>query len=269
MTDQTAQDGAAEPVIEPVIADQGAATDQATETGAEATAAAAPTEGAEDPDKPKRTPWWEKRLSEVTGQRREAERERDAMRAERDAYKAVADGQAAPTDGTAPKPPVAPQRAFTEADVERRAQEIAQATEFNHRANAIAEAARAAHPDFDAVRDRFVANLGEAVQARPDFLEAVVELPQGAEVFYALAKDPDRAAEVLQMPPMKMALELARMNEQFGKPAGKQVSSAPPPITPIEASRTTKPFDPADPAVDMATWMREMDKIDAAKRQRA
>lgn len=259
MTDQTVSQDEGTP--EPVLAPETDASAEQTITQSEETAPAGETTAEE---KPKRDPWWKDRIDKATAQKHAAERRSAELEAQVEAYRALLP-DAVDENG---KPKALPPKAYTEADVDRLADQKAAARVFNDRANAVADAARQAHADFDTVRQNFVQNFGEELQSRPDFLEAVLELPNGGEVYYELAKDMDKAADVLRMGAVPMALELARMSDRLAKPAGKTVSTAPAPIEPVDGQRATKSFDPSDPSVSMDEWVRYMDERDAKKRQR-
>lgn len=193
-------------------------------------------------DKPK--PWVQKRFDAMTKARREAERRaEDAERrlAEFEARSQQARGEEPPgelPDALKSLSPAQLQQAL-EAEADRRAtakaSQIATEREFAAACNRVFEEGTKAFGDgFVRARDTLVQNFGEVIQARPDFLQAVTELPNGHEVFHALGRNLDEADRILSLPPVKMAMELSRMSEKVGKKPAPVVSKAPAPVTRVE-----------------------------------
>ena len=99
---------------------------------------------------------------------------------------------------------------------------------FNEACNAVATKGRAEYEDFDdAVKALNAVGYGN----RPDALGAIAQLPDGHRVYRTLASDLDNAARILALPPMAMAVELARMS--IGAPAPASLPPAQPaaPVT--------------------------------------
>jgi hypothetical protein len=101
----------------------------------------------------------------------------------------------------------------------------------------------AAYPDFRAV-------VGASTVDFPlDMLKAIVSLPHAEHVEYALAKDPDLAQRIAQIPDgLTLGLELAKLMPSGARvtpasqPPGVRISQAPPPVEPVGAgSRTASP----------------------------
>lgn len=179
------------------------------------------------------------RIAELTRLRREAERERDYYR-----QLATAGMQQQPEGQQAeaqPKPP-----GLTEAEIERRAAELVARREVEAKAAEFRSKAAAEVPDFDA-KCNLLADLGAS--ERPDFVQAVMTIPNGHQIVAKLADDPNEALRVLSLPPIPMALELARMASIPAAP--KPVSSAPPPIKPIDSAGKG---DPDPESMTMAQW---------------
>lgn len=77
--------------------------------------------------------------------------------------------------------------------------------------------------------------FGEELRARPDFLEAVTDLDNAAAVYHDLASDPDKMEAVLNLPPHKMGMELARISAKLTQaPKPKPISKVPAPIKPLD-----------------------------------
>lgn len=237
--DDQVQNGAVTPATE--IADQG---DQQAQQATDQQ----PTE-TQDPQQPKRQPWYERRIDEVTRARREAERERDALRA-------MIERQASQPDQAAQAQPQA-------ADPYELAKQIAHQQTLNEAANRTYEAGKA---EFGADFDAAVSTLQQVtdLSKRTDFLEAVTALPNAHAVYHHLGKNPDEAAHVLALPPVKMAIELANMSAKVGRP--KAQSKAPAPITPLGRSATPS----ADLSDDLSTaeWIARREAQLEKRRQR-
>ena len=188
----------------------------------------------QEPEAPKRDPWYLRRIDEVTKARREAERERDALRA-------LVEQRPAATQTPAQQPP---------ADPYQLAQQIAHQQTLNDAANRTYEAGKAAFGgDFDVAVNtlRQVTDLSQ----RTDFLEAVTALPNAHEVYHYLGKNPDEAAHVLALSPVKMAIELATVAAKVGRP--KPQSKAPAPITAV--GRSASPSSDLSDDLSTAEWI--------------
>jgi hypothetical protein len=223
------------------------ATDTAPAPGTEQDPPAdANAEPKQDESEPKRTPWFQRRIDELTHQRWEATRRAEALEAE-----------LARQRQSQPQPDQQKPDAHSPQDIEQlamlRARQIAADNEFNAQCMKTYETGKAAYPDFDeAVRGLGMLTGGQVPR---DFLDAVTALPNGQDVYYKLGKDLDEAARVLRLPPARMAIEMAKLSGNVGR---KPVSAAPPPIKPVDArSRSSdEPLD--DDPIDV--WMAKRNK---------
>ena len=173
----------------------------------------------DEPDKPKQTPWFQKRIDELTREKWEARREAEAAKALADALKAQADPTTTPTlDHPA-----------IDRLVAERAQQLVQAQRFNENCNATYQKGKEKFQDFDDSVQGY--SLLGGLQDKRDFLEAVTSLPNGDAVFYHLGKNLDEASRVLSLSPVHMAVELTRLADKLK--ATPAVSRAPAPIKPI------------------------------------
>lgn len=191
---------------------------------------------------PKREPWYQKRIDELTKARREAERRAEALEA------IVNQGKTTET----PK--------LTTADPVQLAKEIAANERLNDAANRTYEAGKAAHPDFDQAVQQ-MAQITDLSQ-RKDFLEAVTSLPNAHDVYYHLGKNPDEAAHVLSLPPVRMAIEIANISAKVGRP--KPQSKAPAPVTPIKPASI--PSGELSDDLPLDEWMRRRNEAKSKKR---
>jgi hypothetical protein len=158
-------------------------------------------------------------------------------------------------------PPGQPQDPVEVAKQQLRAEEMQRS--FNAACNATFAKGKAEFPDFEqAVGALNAVGAGQ----RPDFLSAVTALPEGHKVYRQLAGNLDEAARVLALPPMQMAVELAKMAVVAATPVTRpppQVSNAPPPIRPIGgASRNPTPANES-----MEEFIARRDKEAAARRR--
>lgn len=159
------------------------------------------------------------------------------------------------------------------------AQERAVAERFNAACN---DLFRRGQDEYGDMPDAVAALNAVGYGARPDALAALTQLPDGHRVYRELASDLDNAARILQLPPMAMALELARMsrgqNDNLPQPANDNgaraaplpppVSRAPAPLRPVGgmSARSEKPL--SDPNLSMAEFIRRRDREERGSRIR-
>lgn len=261
--EETPGEAVAEPVVEPV--EGGADLDTAPDpedgqsgAGDDAPAAEAAPEGDPEPEpdaKPKRNDWREARIAEMARKNGDLQRRLDAALS-------VTGAETRSGADDAPK-------TYTEEEVDRRArtraEEIAHQAVLTKACNDLFAKGVETHKDgFVEARDSLVNAFGDTLEARPDFLEALTELPNGHEVFFALAKDLDHAAEVLSLPSAKMGLRLAQLSADVGKTKPRQLSNAPAPITPVRGAAHAQ-LDIDDPDLPIEEFMKRRNKADTLR----
>lgn len=235
--------------------------------GAESTPGAAGGEGGdpppETPPAPKRVPWQNRRIDQLTAQAREAqeradrlEREANEARERAARYEALygrddaggaggagaggAGGAGASGGaGAAPAPRTTPtgERLYTQAEVEAEAARQANLRHLNDRCETMFVAGGKKHgKDWEARIQTAGAAFGADLAKRADFFDALTGLPNPEDVYYGLVGDLDHLADVLTLPPVKMGMELARLSALHGAPPQRQqrVSGAPAPLTMVE-----------------------------------
>lgn len=190
----------------------------------------------EQPDKPTRQPWFQKRIGQLTARTA-------ALEAELAAARAQAEGK---------KP--------AETDIERIAEEIAakkvRERELLDAANRTAEAGAKEFKDWEQARSALVSNFSQEIQAKPEFLDAVTALDNGHAVFRHLGLNPEEADRILSLPSAKMGVELAKLGTKLAAKPAPQVSKAPKPIKPITGSATPEK-DPDSMTMDeWKEWRR-------------
>ncbi|CAJ0710694.1 hypothetical protein ACPCHQ_17030 [Ralstonia thomasii] len=183
----------------------------------------------------KRTPWYQHRINELTRERKEAAeretREREGReRAERE-LAALRQGSQGTQDQQSYTP--APQSATQQpVDMEAAKQEWMRQKSFDDACTAIYNAGAKEYSDFDSALKQ-IGMVGEIPQ---HFLEAAVNLEDGHKVLYHLGQNPEIAAEMLSLPPVKLAIRMASLKGQLDRPKTQPVSQASAPIKPISGS---------------------------------
>lgn len=201
-------------------------------------------DGGSEGEQPQRTPWYQKRIDELTRARREAERRAEAL-------EAMMSGN---TSDEEDEPYQTQFQGNPQHLIEQRANELARQQALNEASNRTYSQGKAVHDDFDAAVQG-MGQLGE-VAVQPAFLEAVTSLPNGHEVYYHLGKNLDEAAHVLSLPPVQMALELAKVSAKVGRP--KKVSDAPPPAS-ESVTGSAKPSADLSDDLPIEEWMKRRD----------
>ena len=261
----------ATPTPTPVEADAEAKTDDEAKPEGEAK-----DEGDAEPPK---KPWYYQRIDTLAAQRdieRRLRAEHEIRLAayelrfgkledQQEAQPAAQPASGASATGDAPpqKPVVRPsQRTFPADQVKHEAERIAahnlRVQAFNEECNSIAEAGK---KEFGAEFDTSIQTLTKDIfggdsRAIVPFYEAVIETGAGAKVLHALGKDPDEAARIAALPPMKQAVALEQLAAKLRAP--KPVSGAPKPITPVNGKAAT-PSGLVD-NLPMDEWVRRRNK---------
>ena len=230
---------------EPAPVDAGELTDGAAE---------------QQPDFASREKEYKERIDALTRQRYEAQREAAQIRQEWQRWQQQQQTPATPE-----------QRARMEGYQARQQEELGRT--FDQSCNDLYVKGR---QEFGAEMDDAVAALRAVGWAdRHDALAAVTRLENGHRVYRELARDLDKAARVLTLSPMDMAMELTRMAYDAGRPAASapqsvpdsdmarsvpEVSRAPEPVRHI-GGRSTQAERPLDhPSVTMAEFIRRRDR---------
>lgn len=235
----------AEPDPKPPVTEPPPPVEPPTEPPAVEPKAAPPTEPPTEPTEPPKEPpsqdWRDRRIAQLTARLRE-EQAKNAK------------------PPTADPPATAP--GLTEADVERRAAELAATQTFNRMCNDAAQAGRQAYPDFDSkvneLRRLVDVNDPASVAAYNSMLAAAIETGEAPRLLHELGSDLNEASRILALPALKMGVELTRLALGGVAPGGTR---APKPITPVRATGAPHTaIDPTDPdrsdALSTAEWMR-------------
>lgn len=240
------------------------------EPSAEAEPAAAPEpDGKTKPTEKQPLSWQEKRRIEETNKRRAAEARAATAEAELERLRKAAatppSNPAATPATISPAATLTPDQARAAARAELEAEAAANA--FSEATGRVLAAGIANIPDFESARTEMVQNFGDQLNARPDFFEAITSLDNGHEVFYDLAKDPERTEKLLAMSPVRLAIEIAKLGDKKAAPAAPEVrpiSKAPAPVKPVGgAPAASDRLD--DPSVPMDQWAKTYLKQVAGK----
>lgn len=114
-----------------------------------------------------------------------------------------------------------------------------------------AEKAVERYPDFQTV----VANPALPINAV--MVEYIADSDLGADVAYYLGKNPEKAADIAEMSPVKAARELARIEAELAARPKAKPSNAPEPINPVSARAGSSASALPSDADDIDTWMRK------------
>lgn len=98
-----------------------------------------------------------------------------------------------------------------------------------------AEGAKSRYADFDAV----VSNPALAINA--GMVEFISDSDAGPDLAYFLGKNPEKAAEIAALSPIKAARELTRIEAELAHKPTPKTSSAPAPITPVGTRGSAPP----------------------------
>lgn len=206
----------------------------AIETAPETDKEQAPQPDEEEAPKPKAKPWWQERIDHLTREKYEARRDADSYRTLAETLQAGG------------------QKAEPNADVDSlataKAAEMVKAQQFDAKCNAIYSSGTTEYGDFD----QTLANFTMLGGLSPQLLEAVTQLPDAHKVLHSLGQDMDTAARILALPPMPMAIELAKLSVSPRKAA--PVSNAPKPISPIDGSPRGEPDPDKMNYSEWETW---------------
>lgn len=228
---ETSPDTQVEPTVAPVIEGSVEGTEQT---------AAQPTETTTDEPKPEKTPAWvQKRIDQLTAEKYEKDRVIAELRQQQ---------AAAPVNIDSAQPNNA-------GDVEARAQQIVSQRRFDDACNAVYNAGKTEFPDFD----ESLANFKLLGGLPPSFLEAATQMEDGHKVLYKLGQNPEEASRILGLPPVPMAMELAKL--MSARAPGQSVSKVPAPIKTLEASSRVEVDPEKMSQTEWEAWRNKTKKI--------
>jgi hypothetical protein len=194
-------------------------------------------------EKPKND-WVQRRIDQLTREKHEALRR-------------AADAEARASQGQQSTGEQQTDRRMTPDEIRAEAKKLIQQEKFDDACNKVFDAGKTEFPDWDSSLRTFQMLGG----ASPEFLEAVTAMDAGHKVLHHLGQNPETAERLLSLPPLRMALELARLESTVGQAKPKPVSNAPAPINPIGGrSAPVEPEEFATTADQIAWWKKHGSK---------
>jgi hypothetical protein len=179
----------------------------AEQTNAEKQPSEEPTE-----DKPeKKTPWFVERIAKQREELAKERQQREELSARLAAFEQQLQGQQNPDQQQQQR---APSQAELQQMVRAEAMRIAEAQAYQSKL-----------VSFD----------------NPVFMQAVTSMDDGHKVVAQLAENPQKAIEILSLPPVAMAVALARYASSTPAPKPPPVSTAPKPVKPIAGAAKVDP----------------------------
>lgn len=239
MTDETLNAGETTDQLETEVEQQS----QEAVTGTEE--ATVQEDGEQESQSNKTPAWVERRFAEMTRSRHEAERRAETL--QRDLENAMALVKAGKPEGEESQPPARRNEPVNDDQrIQTAAAQLVETQRFNDRSNDVYLAGKAEHPDFD----ESLKNLG-MLGASPEFFKSIVDLDDAHKVLHALGSNPEEAARILALSPLKQGRELERL---ASKPAPaktkKPVSNAPDPISSRVSGSGSKAVDLDNASID-------------------
>jgi hypothetical protein len=221
-----------------------------TEAKAEKPEAEEPTEA--KPEEPKKSPWFVERIAR---QREEIARERQQREELAARLRAFEEAQQQPPDQQ--------QRIPTQAEIQRyvhqEAARLAEQQAQQQKLQSFDSTGRKEFPDF-VERCNTLASMGAG--DNPFFMQTITSMDDGHKVVAQLAENPQKAMEILSLPPIPMAVALARYANQQPAPKPPPVSKAPAPVRPVHGSAHVD----ADPSkLSDQEWFRKWQEKEGAK----
>lgn len=245
-----------------------------------------------------------RRFARLTAARRKAERERDALaqqhqvelaqlRGQQEALQRMLSGSAPPLPDTPPQPTGPPQaeqysshedyilaaaRYGAQQELQARDQQTAEQRQqeqqraFQQQLLEREQAFKTAHPDFDSV-----VRMGLAGKVSPILQQALMLVPDGPAVAYALARQPDLVSRLNTLPPPLILVELGRISPppQATAPNGTTTNGAqaptpalPAPPTPLSGAGAGAPTLSYDENMTMdqyRAWRKRTSQLPAWK----
>ncbi len=178
------------------------------------------------------SPFWKSRLDKVVWQKHEAERRAAAAEAQlqelmRQVQVQAPQQQVAQAATQASQMPQQP----AQFSVEERAREIVAQHDFDRRCNELYAKGKKEIPDFEQALRTFSLLGG----APAHVFDVVSRLDNGHEVLAEIARQPELAAQLVDLPPLSAAAEIARIASKSSSRPRPALSRAPEPTTPTQA----------------------------------
>lgn len=215
-------------------------------------------------DEPKPTPWFTKRIDELTANWRGTQGELETVKAE------LALKDAAIEEFKAKNPDAAKtlSDAEIEKQVDRKVAQVIAKRDWDANCNKIFEEGAKLF-----TKDKFKAAIdewGKIGGLTVPVIAAVMETETPAELIHALSQDLDEASRLKDLPPTKLAVALERKSQALlaekAKLKDKKVSKTPAPLDRVDGGANGADAT-LESAPDIATWMKLREKDIADKRK--
>lgn len=206
-----------------------------------------------------------RRVDRLTRRYYEAEARQQQLEHELAQYRAPQQAQEFGQEGDSQQHARPPQQQFTQADVQRQAQEMVEMQRIGARCDEVVSKGEAEHPDFGQKVLELGAELplfDQRTGRHQPILEALLDADDPAALIYHLGSNPDVAAEIAELSPRQQVRRLAQIELELqsaptkrgppAAPASPPLSKAPPPITPTRGAGGQFTKDPA--AMSDAEW---------------
>jgi hypothetical protein len=211
----------------PVAEAQNTATEPTSQTPEVVTpeTTAEPEQASEQDERDKAIKRMERRINRKHAEAAEAKAERDWLKQRLEQYEA----QRAPEE----KQEVDP-RDFERA-VTQRAQEVAEAREFDRQCNEVAAKGAKKFPDFQDAVNTLTSELPlfDSKGAPTPAMRVVLEADNPPALLHYLGKNPDLASELADLTPTQLSRRLDRIEREMATP---KTSNAPKPLEPVKAA---------------------------------
>ena len=149
------------------------------------------------------------------------------------------------------------------------AREISRIERFTEKSNSLVAEGAKKHTDYmDALKD-LSAEVGSFVErngAPSPFMDVVLEVSdKPAELLYHLGKNPDIAADLADLSPVKLAKRLARIESELTDKATPKTSNAPKPLEPVKGKASDSELGSG---LSDAEWFKRREAQLKAQRER-
>lgn len=223
----------AAPVVEPVVQPQAVVPAESNPATATEPAPAAA------------KPWFMDRIDGLTAKMRDFER------------RALAAEERLQASAPAPAQQQASAQTYTAAQMQSLAREEAAKMRFDEVCNEVYNQGKSEFTDFDNSVRILQAQTGGLSR---EFIDAALETGKAPKLIYELGKNPEAAAQILGLPPVRQAVALARYASQIGGSTAPRISGAPEPIRPRVAGPTKAEPQIDDENLSMDQWVKLRNK---------
>lgn len=228
------------------------AAEQSAEQSDEAEQSTEEPEGESEEQGKKRTPWYQTRIDQITREKHEERRQREALEARLAEYESQ---QARQDDDQDPDI-----ESLVAQRLEQQKREESQRQQSQKYQQALDSTYAKGVKEFQDFDDA-LGNLGKIGGVPADMAQDVFEFENAHKIFHHLGSNLDEAADLTSrwqsLTPVQRAKELFQLEQRLNKPSPKPVSSAPPPVKPL-ASTSGHSGDPSK--MSMEEWVAWREK---------